>query len=386
MSTERTVAIVTGTRAEYGLLRGTMRAIERHEALQLAVVATGMHLSPLHGSTIEEIQSDGFEVNRIVPMLLAGDDSRHAAKSVGIGLSGLADAFGDIAPDILLVLGDRGEALAAAVAAAFQNVPVAHVHGGDAMKGATIDDSTRHAITKFSHIHFPASPRSRARIECLGEQPWRITTVGAPGLDEIIAGEYEDPADVRDSLDLADDRSLIVVVQHPVTTRPEAAGEEMRTTLDAVSGIDTEVVVIYPNADAGGQRMIETIEAHPDRQRFRVVNNLSRGTYLGLLAAADALVGNSSSGIIEAPSFDLPVVDIGPRQDGRDRADNVLEVSHDEEAIMTAVRRCLEDEVVRERARSCSNPYDQGGAAKEIVSTLAGLELDERLLRKELTY
>jgi UDP-N-acetylglucosamine 2-epimerase (non-hydrolysing)/GDP/UDP-N,N'-diacetylbacillosamine 2-epimerase (hydrolysing) len=382
---DRRVLVLTGTRAEYGLLRSSMAAIRDHGDLVLQVVATGMHLSPRHGRTVEEIRADGFDVDRTVLMQVEGDTGRAMAKSLGVGTAGLAEAFESLAPDVVLLLGDRDEALAGALAAAHMNVPVAHVHGGDAMHGAVIDDSIRHAITKFAHLHFPASERSAERIRRMGEEPWRVTVAGAPGLDDVLAGEYEDPATVLERHDVDPDRSLLLVVQHPLTTEPEHAGEQMATTLDAVGSFDAEVVVIYPNSDAGGDRMIAEIEAREDDD-LRAFRSLPRREYLGLMAAADAMVGNSSSGIIEAPSFGLPAVDVGPRQEGRERAANTLSVAHETDAIRAAIERCLTDEAFRERAADAANPYDYGGAGERICERLAEVELGEELLRKRLTY
>jgi len=380
----RTVAVVTGTRAEYGLLRGTMERIEAHADLELQVVVTGMHLSPRHGRTVTEIADDGFDIDRRVHMQVDGDSGRAMAKSLGVGLSGMADALGDLAPDFVLVLGDRDEALAGGVAAAHMNVPVAHVHGGDAMEGAIIDDSIRHALTKFAHVHFPVSEQSAERIAKLGEEPWRITTVGAPGLDEIREASVTPPATLAERYGIDVAAPLLLTVQHPVTTSPARAGEQMRATLDAVAAHDATSVVIYPNADAGGERMIAAIESHEgDHVTFE---SLPRADYLGLLDQASALVGNSSSGIIEAPSFGLPVVDVGPRQAGRQRADNTLSVAHETDAIEDAIDRCLTDEGFRERARNCDNPYDYGGAAERIVSRLATVDLTDDLIEKRLTY
>ncbi|WP_152042648.1 UDP-N-acetylglucosamine 2-epimerase [Salinigranum salinum] len=383
----RRVAVVTGTRAEYGLLASSMREIEAHADLELRTVVTGMHLSPRHGMTVDEIEADGFAVDDRVHMQVDGDTGLTMAKSLGLGLSGLAESFGRLDPDVVLVLGDRDEAFAAGVAAAHMNVPVAHVHGGDSMDGAIIDDSIRHALTKFAHLHFPVSERSAERVERLGEEPWRITTVGAPGLDAVLTGEYTPPEEVREEYGLDPDRPLALVVQHPVTTQPEAAGDQMRATLDVVDAVDDlQVVLVYPNADAGGQRAIDVIESHPVRDHALTVRSLPRRDFLGVMAAADVMVGNSSSGIIEAPSFGLPVVDVGPRQSGRERAENVVSVPHDERRIREAIDRCLTDDAVSARAASCDNPYDYGGAGARIVARLADVDLDDRLHRKRLTY
>ncbi|WP_142858394.1 UDP-N-acetylglucosamine 2-epimerase [Salinigranum halophilum] len=387
MAPPRRIAVVTGTRAEYGLLESSMRGIDAHPELELLTVVTGMHLSPRHGMTVDEVEADGFTVDERVHMQVDGDSGLTMAKSLGLGLSGLAESFGRLDPDVVLVLGDRDEAFAAGVAAAHMNIPIAHVHGGDSMDGAIIDDSIRHALTKFAHLHFPVSEQSAARIEQLGEEPWRVTTVGAPGLDDILAGEYTSPEAVRERYGLDTARPLALVVQHPVTTEAEAAGDQMRATLDALETFDElQVVLVYPNSDAGGQRAIEAIESHPLGARAMTTRSLPRRDFLGVMAAADVMVGNSSSGIIEAPSFGLPVVDVGPRQSGRQRAENVVSVSHEADAVREAVERCLTDDALRQRAATCESPYDYGGAGERIVDRLATVDLDERLVRKRLTF
>jgi UDP-N-acetylglucosamine 2-epimerase (non-hydrolysing)/GDP/UDP-N,N'-diacetylbacillosamine 2-epimerase (hydrolysing) len=383
MTSQRTICVVTGTRAEYGLLESSMRAIRDRDELQLTLVVTGMHLSPQYGETYRDIESDGFEIDHKVDMLVDGDSGLSMAKSTGLGILGLGEAFRDIDPDIVLVLGDRDEPLATAVAAAHMNIPVAHIHGGDAVSGAVIDDSIRHAVTKFSHLHFPASDRSAERVVSLGEEDWRITTAGAPGLDAIRTDQYVPGEEMRARLDIDSAETLLLCVQHPVTTQPELAGEQMNATLDALESFEATLVIIYPNSDAGGGEMIDAIESHPVSEASIVQRSLPREEYLGLLAASDVLVGNSSSGIIEAPSLGLPVVDIGPRQDGRERADNTVSVPHDTTAITDAIRQCLTDEAFRRRARECSNPYDHGPTGVRIASVLAEVDLGEQLLRKE---
>lgn len=383
---KRNVAVVTGTRAEFGLLKSPMEHIRTHEALSLTTVVTGMHLSPQYGSTYTEIERAGFDIDRKVEMLFDSDTGLGMAKSLGVGISGMAEAFRDLEPDIVLVLGDRDEPFAAGVAAAHMQIPVAHIHGGDVMIGATIDDSLRHALTKFAHIHFPVSEQSAERVRRLGEEPSRITVSGAPGLDDILNSEYVPGPEACTELGLDPNRRLILLVQHPVTTQPAAAGEQMQATVDALKNIKAQVVLIYPNSDAGSNQMIDVIESLPDDDNLLAFENLPRELFLGVMDAADVMVGNSSSGILEAPSFDLPVVDIGPREEGRQRADNTVSVPHESEAIEDAIRMCLVDEGIRQQAKSSPNPYDYGGAGQRIAATLATVELNESLLRKNITY
>lgn len=382
----RNIAVVTGTRAEFGLLKSPMEHIRNHEALSLTTIVTGMHLSPQYGSTYAEIERAGFDIDQKVEMLFDSDTGLGMAKSLGVGISGMAEAFRDIEPDIVLVLGDRDEPFAAGVAAAHMQIPVAHIHGGDVMIGATIDDSLRHALTKFAHIHFPVSEQSAERVRKLGEEPSRITVSGAPGLDDILNGEYVPGPEACAELGLDSNRRLILLVQHPVTTQSAAAGEQMKATVNALEDIEGQVVLIYPNSDAGSNQMIDVIQSLPDRDYFHTFENLPRELYLGVMDAADVMVGNSSSGILEAPSFDLPVVDIGPREKRRQRAENTVSVPHETDAIENAIRMCLTDEEIRQRSISSPNPYDYGGAGQRIADTLATVELDEGLLRKNITY
>jgi UDP-N-acetylglucosamine 2-epimerase (non-hydrolysing)/GDP/UDP-N,N'-diacetylbacillosamine 2-epimerase (hydrolysing) len=384
--TDRTIAVVTGTRAEFGLLKSPMEHIRDHDELSLSTVVTGMHLSPQYGNTYTEIERVGFEIDRKVEMLFDSDSGLGMAKSVGVGISSMAETFRDLDPDVVLVLGDRDEPFAAGVAAAHMQIPVAHIHGGDVMIGATIDDSLRHALTKFAHIHFPVSEESAERIRRLGEEPSRITVSGAPGLDDILDDEYVPGPEARAELGLDPDRPVILLVQHPVTTQPEAAGEQMQATLDALADIEAQLVLIYPNSDAGSNQMIDAIQELPEDDDLFIYENLSRELYLGIMDTADVMVGNSSSGILEAPSFDLPVVDIGPREKRRQRAENTVSVPHETGAIEEAIRRCLTDEAIRRRAASSPNPYDYGGAGERIANTLATVELTDELLRKNITY
>jgi len=382
------VTVVTGTRAEP--LQSTMRAIEATDGLSLSLVATGMHLSPQHGMTVEELREQGFTVDHEIHMLLEGDSSKAMAKSLGIGTSSLAEAFDNLNTDLTVVIGDRDEGLAGALASAHMNIPVAHIHGGDVMDGSTIDDSIRHAITKFAHIHFPATEQYAENIEKLGEEPWRITVVGSPGLDAIHADEYTPHEVILEKYDLNPSEPLALVVQHPLTTEPENAPSQMETTLSALGDFSGNIVVIYSNADSGGKRMIEVIDAwkesRTDNSTVKTFKSLPREEYLGIMEGADVMIGNSSSGVVEAPSFDLPVVDIGPRQVGRVRANNTISVDYDVEEIREAIDTCLYDDDFRERATTCSNPYYRGGAGEQIAERLASLSIDDRLLRKKTTY
>jgi UDP-hydrolysing UDP-N-acetyl-D-glucosamine 2-epimerase len=380
---KRKVLYVTGTRADYGLMRSTLRAIEEHPGLLLEVAATGMHLMPEFGLTIEEVRGDGFTVRELDATY--EEDSRESMSAfVGKCVGLLSEAVAGLRPDVLLLLGDRGEMLAGAVVGAYQAVPVAHVHGGDV--SSTVDDFARHAITKLAHVHLPATRKSAERIRRMGEEPWRIHVVGAPGLDEAVADELTPREVVLERFSLDPGKPILLVVQHPVTLEVDQAARQMRETLEAALSGENQVVLVYPNSDAGGRGMIEAIREHGADPRLRAFESIPRGDYLGLMRYADAMVGNSSSALIEAPAFGLPVVNVGSRQEGRERAENVIDVGYGAEEIASGIARALSDDEFKARARSSENPYGHGRTGPRIADILNELVIDGRLLDKRLVF
>lgn len=380
------IAVVTGTRAEYGILYPVLRAIEAHPKLKLSLVVTGMHLSHEFGYTVQEIERDGFDIEARVDMLLSSDTLGAMAKSVGIGIIGMAQTWEQLKPNMILVLGDRVEPLAAAVASAYMNIPVAHVLGGDAAIGSNIDDSNRYATTKFAHIHFAAIAKHAERIIKLGEDSWRVHTVGSPALD-VILNEPLPPAEaLAMQLELNLSQPLILVVQHSVTTQVDEAPKQMRETLEAIVEVGYSTVLIYPSSDAGGRRMIEVIKEFESYPLIRTFKSLPRKEYLSLMKAASVMVGNSSSGIIEAPSFGLPVVNIGIRQEGRERGKNVIDVRHNKQEIKKAIEKALTDEEFLKEVKKCANPYGDGKTGPRIAEILSKVEITPQLLQKKITY
>jgi UDP-N-acetylglucosamine 2-epimerase (non-hydrolysing)/GDP/UDP-N,N'-diacetylbacillosamine 2-epimerase (hydrolysing) len=363
-----------------------MKRIQRDDSLELQTIVTGTHLSPRHGQTESELQKDDIPINKRVRMLFEGDGRIPMVKSLGVGMLGISEALDELNPDIVLLLGDRVEVLAGAITAAYMYIPVAHVHGGDAGTGVGIDDIARHAITKFSHIHFPASDKSRERIRRLGEQEWRITTVGAPGLDDILSGDFMDEQALYSNYPVSSEDNKIIVLFHPETMKPNRAGSQYRTLIDGLESIEAEKILIYPNADPGSEQIIQEIESLESEPSFHVFKNIPRSEYLGLMSIGDVMVGNSSSGIIEAPSLGLPFVEVGERQTKRERADNVISVKFNPEEIYRGVKKCLDNDAVRYRAESSDNPYDKGGCAEAIVSCLRSIKLDNSVLQKPLDY
>ena len=381
----RSVAVVTGTRAEFGILTPILVEIMRSKDLELHIIATGMHLSEVHGYTLKDIERSGFRVDEVVDMNPCDDSEASMAKVLGKGIIGVTEAFERINPDIVLVLGDRSEAFAGAIAGAYTNRVVVHVHGGEVTKGC-IDESIRHAVTKLAHVHFPATRDGAERIIKLGERRANVHVVGAPALDVILNVAKSTPEEVAKELGLDLTKPIILAVQHPVTTQADEAADQMRVTLAALVALHEQTVLLYPNNDAGGIRMIKVIERSNFPPYIRTYPSLPQKQYLGLMATAAVMVGNSSSGIIEAPSFGLPFVNIGMRQEGRLRGDNVIDVPHDRDAIVEAVRKALHDKAFREKVSKRRNPWGDGKAAKRIVKLLSELEITEELLQKQITY
>jgi UDP-N-acetylglucosamine 2-epimerase (non-hydrolysing)/GDP/UDP-N,N'-diacetylbacillosamine 2-epimerase (hydrolysing) len=380
----RKIAVVTGTRAEYGIYFPVLKAIQRSSKLDLSLIVTGMHLSENFGHTVDEIKKDGFVIDAKIPLGLLEDSGASMARDVGLCILGLTDAFEKIKPDILLVLGDRGEMLATAIAGIYMNIPVAHLHGGEV--SGTVDESVRHAITKLSHIHFPATKESAERIRKLGEDEFRIHVVGAPALDTILSETFVPKEEIGKCFNLDMNKPIVLVVQHPVTTEFDAVERQIRETMDTVVELGEQTVVIYPNADAGGRKIIEIIEQYRDHEFIRIFKNLRHVDYLSLMKSADVMVGNSSSGIIEAPSFGLPVVNIGTRQIGRQRGENVIDVDYNKDEIIKAIEIGLYDEIFRNKAGKGVNPYGTGQAGIKLTKNLENMDITPELLQKKIIY
>lgn len=377
--------MVTGTRAEYGILYPVLRAIQSASDLELLLVVTGMHLSHEFGYTIREIENDGFKINARVDMLPGRDTPGAMAEAVGSGIKGMATTWEKLKPDIILVIADRIEPLAAAIAGAYVNIPVAHIHGGDV--SGNIDDPARHAITRFAHIHFPATEKSAERIIKMGEEPWRVHVVGPLGIYAMDNADFISKDELCKKLELDSGKPIILVVQHPVTTQADKAAAQMRETMEALVVLGEQAVVIYPNADTGGRAMIEVIKEYEKHSFIKAFKNLPYMTFVSLMKSADVMVGNSSAAIIEAPLFALPAVDIGTRQEGRERGANTISVTHQKEAIIKAAGEVLHDKNLKGRLRGAVNPYDVArNGAKKVVDILSKVSINEKLLQKKLTY
>lgn len=377
----RKVAVVTVARSDYGLYRPVLAAIAAHPELELQLVAGGMHLAAEHGLTVREIEADGYEIAARVEAVPAADDPVAIAASIGASVRGFAEAFVRLEPDVVLVLGDRYEMLAAVVAALPLTLPVAHIHGGESTEGL-IDEGIRHAMTKLSHLHFAATEAYARRIVQLGEEPWRVHAVGAPGLDAIRGLEPLGRNELETLTGVALGERTLLVTYHPVTLEHEQVEERFRGLLTALDRSGFDVLFTAPNADTRNRTVTRLIEAfvaeHPGSA---LVASLGSRAYLSALGHVRALVGNSSSGIIEAASFRLPVVDVGRRQQGRLRAANVVHVEDDPVAIEAAIARAASEEF-RASLADLVNPYGDGHAAERIVAELAAVPLGDRLLVK----
>ena len=368
---------MTGSRAEWGLLSGLARKITDDPELELQIIATNMHLSPEFGLTYREIERQGFRINRKVEMLLSSDSANATGKSVGLATIGFADAYEELAPDMLLVLGDRYEILAAVTAALFYKIPVAHLHGGEVTEGA-YDDAIRHAITKMSHLHFTSTEEYRRRVIQLGEQPERVFHVGAIGIDNIRHIALLDKKVLEEQLDFPFDRKTVLVTYHPETLDAIPVEEQFRNLLEALDDRqDIRILFTLPNSDTGGRiivRMIEEFVAR-NKQRARAYTSLGQLRYLSALRFVAAVVGNSSSGILEVPSFGKPTLDIGNRQKGRLAANSVVHCGVSGAEISEGLNRVLSDAFAKQTA-CVQNPYEKEDSALEILKILKIYPLD----------
>lgn len=387
----RAVCVFTGARAEYGLLRWTIRGLRDRDDVGVQLLVSGAHLSPEFGLTYREIERDGLVIDECVEMLLSTASAVGVAKSFGMGVLGLADALARLRPDLLVVLGDRYETMAAATSAMLLRIPIAHIAGGEATEGA-VDESIRHAITKMAHLHFVATDEFRQRVLQLGEEPDRVVTVGAPGLDGIAALRRLSRPELEAALDVRLARPTLLVTYHPVTGRGGDTAHGVTALLDALAQLDARignatVVFTLPNADTGSAAISQAIQRYADSRpgRARLFTSLGQQRYLSLLSEADVVVGNSSSGLIEAPATGTPTVNIGQRQRGRPRATSVIDCPAGASEIVAAVGAAL-DPKFQEAARSTHSPYGKPGAAVHITEVLATFPLEGLLEKSFQTF
>lgn len=373
----RKICVITGTRAEYGLMRWVMQGIKDDSELTLQIIATGMHLSPEFGHTYREIEQDGFQIDRKVEMLTSSDTPVGVAKSMGLGLIGFADALSELRPDLIVVLGDRFEIFAAVAAALVARIPVAHLHGGETTEGA-FDEALRHSISKMSHLHFVAAEEYRQRVIQLGEQPERVFLVGGLGIDAIKRTALLGRDALEASLDFQLGAKNLLITFHPVTLESQSSAQQMSQLLAALGqlGDDTHLIFTMPNADNGSRelaRMVDDFVA--THSNARAYASLGQLRYLSCMQQVDGVIGNSSSGLAEAPSLATGTVNIGDRQRGRLKAQSVIDCLPQRQAILDAINTLYTADF-RQSIQTMVNPYGYGGASQKIVQVLQDHPLD----------
>ena len=379
----RKVCIITGTRAEYGLLCWLMKEIQEDSDLELQIIATGMHLSPEFGLTYRQIEKDGFKIDKKIEMLLSSDTPVGISKSMGLGMIGFAEAYAELRPDIAVLLGDRFEIFSAAVSAMIARIPIAHLHGGEATEGL-IDEPIRHSITKMSHLHFTAAEEYRRRVIQLGESPDRVFNVGGLGIDNIKKLKLMSREELEDSIKFKLGPKNLLVTFHPVTLEHATARNQFQNLINALDELqDTRFIFTKPNADTEGRLIIKMIDDYVSKNSHKAIafTNLGQLRYLSALKFVDACVGNSSSGLAEAPTFKIGTINIGDRQRGRLKADSVIDCEPVKESILTAIRKFYSKEF-QDNLKNVKNPYGEGGAAEKIKKILKEVDLTN-ILKKQ---
>ncbi len=379
---KRKIAIIAGSRGEYGYFRPILREIVRHPNLDYGIIVTNMHVLDRFGSSIDEIKKDGFKIDAFVHNTFDGYNRLTMAKSLSVFMLQLPEILQQMGADMILLAGDRGEQLMAAIVGAHLYIPVAHIQGGEV--SGNIDGTMRHAITKISHLHFASSDDAVRRIKRMGEETFRTYNVGAPQLDELMREKTASETEVRKKFSLVKNKPIILVVQHPVTEEFEHTEKNVETTLKAVAKFNVQTVVILSNSDAGSQAAARAVSRN-HTENMQVHANVPRKEYLGLMKIADVIVGNSSSGLIEAPTYKLPAVNIGNRQMGRLQGENVINVGYVEKDIINAIKKAMSPQF-KKRVAAGKNPYGDGRSSKRIVDVLATIPIDEKLLVKRISY
>lgn len=381
------ILAVTGIRSEYFILQPIFEEIVKRDDLELKVVVTGTHLSPTYGETYKIIENDKYDILKL-ETLLSTDSLSGRSKSLGIQIMGLTDIILREKPNWLLVLGDREESISTAIVGTYMNIPIAHICGGDRVVG-NIDDSIRHAVTKLSHLHFPTTKQNGERILKMGEEPWRVHIVGNPALDSIRKQPDLSLGYINERLgtNLSLEKPFILLIKHPLSSEVQKAKEQMRITLETIAELGYETILTYPNSDSGSYGMIEVIDEYEEKYDFiKAFKTLPRDIFVNLQRKAALLLGNSSSGILEAPFLKLPVVNIGNRQKQRQHSENVIFVPHDKQRIKEAINKAIYDETFKQICKNCSNPYGDGYSGERIAKIIAEMPIDDKLINKQIVY
>lgn len=381
----RKITVVTGTRAEYGLLKNIMKAIDEEKTLKLQVIATGMHLSHKYGLTKNDILNDGFIIDEECPILLDYSGRDKNAREISVAISEFVGAFNRLKPDIVIVLGDRYEAFAAATTAMAMNIPIAHVSGGEITEGA-MDEQIRHGITKLSHIHFPGVECYAENIRKMGEEPWRVFNVGDSGIENIKLTKLMSSEELSESLGVIVDENTLLVTYHPVTLEIDDVENQINNVIKALDKVDKNMIITYPNSDNGGDKIIKALDEFAKKNKnVHLFQSLGSLRYLSTMKLCGVVVGNSSSALIEAPFLKKPVVNIGNRQKGRLMAENIISTDYECENIYNAIEKALSKDF-KEKIKDVESLYGEGNTSEEIVKVLKTIELGEKLLKKKLVW
>lgn len=380
---KRHICVLSGKRGGFGALTPTMDAIAQHPAMRLSVLVTDQHLYDRFGKTVSEVQSK-FPIAAAIDMEQQGDLNRDRARAIGVCLTKAADVLAGLAPDVLLVIGDRGEVLACCVAAHNLRIAIAHIQGGDI--SGSLDEPVRHAITKLAHIHFPSTDASARRILAMGEESWRVYAVGDTHVDQLLMGRLTPPEELRRRYRLPEGEPFLLVLQHSDSTEAEHSRAQMAETVAAALSFGLRTLCVYPCSDQGFEGIIVEIEAVRDKPGVSVHQNIPAEDFAGLQAIAGCLVGNSSAGLIEAPYFGLPAVNVGNRQVGREHGVNALHVPYERFKIRGAIEQALFDQEFRARCKRATPPFGDGTTYRRITEVLASVPLDTRLLNKRMAY
>lgn len=381
----RKITVVTGTRAEYGLLRNIMKAIAKDRDLKLQLVVTGMHLSPKYGLTKNDIIEDGFRIDEECPILLDYNGKDKNAKEISIAINEFIGAFNRLKPDIVLILGDRYEAFAAATTAMAMNIPVAHIAGGEITEGA-MDEQIRHSITKMAHIHFPGVEVYAENIRNMGEENWRVFNVGDSGIENIKLTKMLTQKELKESLGVEVSKDTILATYHPVTLEVDDVENQIRNVIEALDKINKPMIITYPNSDNGGDKIISALDEFAEKNsNVHLFKSLGSLRYLSVMKYCGVVVGNSSSALIEAPFLKKPVVNIGNRQQGRLMAKNIIQTNYTSEDIYNGIKKAFSPEF-NEAVNGVESLYGEGNTSIEIVNVLKSVELGEKILKKKLSW
>lgn len=382
---KRKICFIGTSRATYGYKKNIIKILQRDKNIMCYYVVTGMHLSKKHGYSVNEILKDKISIFKKFKMNYSKIDNHVSfVKSLSTEMQKFSQILAKLKPDILVVTGDRAEMFIAAISAVYMNIPVAHIQAGDL--SGHIDGSVRHAITKISHIHFASCQDSAQRVLKMGEQKWRVFNVGAPQLDELREVKRNNNELILSKLNIDQKDNFFLVIFHPVLYNLKSASKQINIILKSVKKYNYKKIIIYPNIDTGNKRIIDIINKFRKKKNYKIIKNLNREEFLILLKKASILIGNSSAGILEAPTFKTPVLNLGSRQRGRMQANNVVNCDFDEKKIIKSINFILNDKNFKKKLKKCKNPYGQGKSSKKIIRILKNIKINRKLLDKEMTY